>query len=72
MVCGAIYWNLANNNYALRGAKFATFEGGLCVSQFLLGGWLDKNLPKDRNHCSNTYMYDHDWAPTLLEMVGGK
>lgn len=67
---GAIYINTANNNYPLRGMKFAPFEGGLRVPQFLTGGWIDKHTPRSRRTLSDTYTYMLDWAPTLLEMAG--
>lgn len=70
---GATYTNTANNNFPLRGAKFGAFEGGLRVPQFLSGGWIDQaqNIPSSRSFNSSTYMFVLDWAPTLLEMVGG-
>eukprot|EP00804_Cyclotella_cryptica_P015892 CCRYP_006381-RA/>CCRYP_006381-RA protein AED:0.26 eAED:0.26 QI:16/1/1/1/1/1/6/269/500 len=68
---GAIYLNTANNNFPLRGSKFNAFEGGIRVPQFLSGGWIENSLPKGQNFKSNTYVFALDWAPTLLEMVGG-
>ena len=67
---GAIYTNSANNNYPLRGSKLSSFEGGLRVSQFLSGGWIDKHAPKRETNLSDTYVVVNDWAPTLLEMAG--
>jgi hypothetical protein len=62
---GAIYQNTVNNNYPLRGSKFNSFDGGLCVPQFLTGGWIDKEImEKDRTSVtSSTYMFANDWAP---------
>lgn len=40
------------------------------MPQFLSGGWIDNNLPKDRSNKSSTYVFVNDWAPTLLEMIG--
>mmetsp|Transcript_13040 Transcript_13040/g.28578 ORF Transcript_13040/g.28578 Transcript_13040/m.28578 type:complete len:795 (-) Transcript_13040:62-2446(-) len=68
---GAIYTNTANNNYPLRGAKFGPFEGGTRVAQFLTGGWIDKHLPVYHSHLSETFVFPHDWSPTLLEMAAG-
>jgi hypothetical protein len=39
--------------------------------QFMTGGWLDNNLPANRKHKSNTYIFPSDIAPTLLDMAGG-
>lgn len=36
----------------------------------MTGGWLDRNLPAGRKHMSNSYIFPHDIAPTLLDMAG--
>lgn len=37
--------------------------------QFMSGGWLDNNLPAGRSFKSDTYIFPHDIAPTLLAMA---
>jgi hypothetical protein len=37
----------------------------------MTGGWLDKNLPANRKYKSNSYVFAHDIAPTLLHMAAG-
>jgi hypothetical protein len=44
--------------------------GGTRVVQFLSGGWLNKTLSPDRAFKSNSYVFPHDIAPTLLDMAG--
>lgn len=73
----------ANNNYPLRGGKRSIFEGGYRSTQFLSGGWINPKSPgksgeaqgkitQPENRKSDTFVFVPDWAPTLLQMAGGK
>eukprot|EP00957_Ditylum_brightwellii_P207239 15352104-Ditylum_brightwellii.AAC.1 len=69
---GAVFPNgQANQNYPLRGAKRSNFDGGVRVSQFLTGGWVEKNTPSGTGKASDTYMFSLDWPTTFVEMAGG-
>lgn len=69
---GAINQGTVNNNYPMRGQKFAAFEGGVHVPQFMTGGWLEQNLPPATlPTVSDTFIFTMDIGPTLLEMAGG-
>ena len=68
---GAIYTGTVNNNYPLRASKFTAFEGGVRVPQFISGGWIDCNLPQNKDRKSETFVFPIDIGPTLLDMAGG-
>lgn len=71
MTTGAIFPLSINNNYPLRGGKRSIFDGGYRVVQFLAGGWFNQDSQQQQGRKSDTYVFMNDWAPTLLEMVGG-